>query len=74
MMNDNAIFDENGVETISIFSKKTHFFRFFRLFSKNPKKFSGPFWPQKNEHHNFFRHFLKCRRIYSKEENIFKKK
>jgi hypothetical protein len=54
MMNGNTTFDENGRETISFFSKKTHFLRFFRLFSENPKKFSGPFWPQKNEHHSFF--------------------
>jgi hypothetical protein len=59
MITGNATFDENGGETISIFSKKTHFFRFFRLFSENPKKFSGSFWPQKNEHHNFFHHFFK---------------
>ena len=58
MMSGNATFDENVVETISIFPKKTNFLRFFRLFSENPKKFSGPFWPPKNEHHNFFRHFF----------------
>jgi len=58
MLKGNATLSENGPETISIFSKKTHFFRFFRLFSKNPKKLSGPFWPQKNEHHNFFRRFF----------------
>jgi hypothetical protein len=58
MMNRNATFDEIGPETISFFPKKTHFFRFFRLFSENPKKFSGSFWPPKNEHHNFFRHFF----------------
>jgi hypothetical protein len=74
MMNDNATFDENVSETISFFPKKTHFFRFFRLFSENPKKFSGSFWPQKNEHHNFFRPFLKMLSIYSKEKIIFKKK
>ena len=74
MVNGNATFGENGSETISFFPKKTHFFRFFRLFSENPKKFSGPFWPQKNEHHNFFRPFLKIQSIYSKEKNISKKK
>ena len=74
MIIGNTTFNENGPETISIFPKKTHFFRFFRLFSENPKKFSGPFWPQKNEHHNFFRHFLKNLSTDSKEEYIFKKK
>jgi hypothetical protein len=58
MMNANTTWDKNAPETISFFSKKTHFFRFFRLFFENSKKFSGPFWPQKNEHHNFFRHFF----------------
>jgi hypothetical protein len=58
MLIGNTTFDENGPETISFFPKKTHFFRFFRLFSENPKKISGPFWPQKNEHHSFFRSFF----------------
>jgi hypothetical protein len=54
MIIGNTTFGENGPETISFFSKKTHFFRFFRLFSENPKKISGSFWTQKNEHHSFF--------------------
>ena len=74
MMNDNATLGENGPETISFFPKKTQKTRFFRLFSENPKKFSGPFWPPKNEHHNFFRPFLKNLSTDSKEEYIFKKK
>jgi hypothetical protein len=73
-MNDNVTLSENGHETISFFPKKTHFFRFFRLFSENSKIFSGPFWPQKNEHHIFFRHFFQSQSIYSKEKNSFKKK
>jgi hypothetical protein len=68
MMNDNATWDKNAPETISFFSKKTHFFRFFRLFFENSKKFSGPFWPQKNEHHNFFRHFfIKSKHLQSQK-------
>jgi hypothetical protein len=57
MINDNTTFGEIDLETISFFPKKTHFFRFFRLFSETSKKFSGSFWPQKNEHHSFFRPF-----------------
>jgi len=73
-MNDNATLGENGAETISFFPKKTHFFRFFRLFSENSKIFSGPFCPPKNEHHKFFQHFFQSQSIYSKEKNILKKK
>jgi hypothetical protein len=73
-MNDSATWGKNGPETISFFSKKTQFFRFFRLFSENSKNFSGPFCPPKNEHHNFFRLFFQSQSIYSKEKNIFKKK
>jgi len=58
MLNGNATFGESGPETISFFTKKMHFFRFFGLFSETPKKLSGPFWPPKNEHHSFFSHFF----------------
>ena len=61
-------------ETISFFSKKTHFFRFFGLFFENPKNFSGSFCPQKNEHHNFFRCFLKSQCIFSNILFFSKKK
>jgi hypothetical protein len=65
MLNGNATFYENGIETISFFSKKTHFFRFFRLFFRNSKKFPGPFCPQKNEHHRFFHVFFREQYIFN---------
>ena len=74
MMNGNTTFDENGVETISIFPNKTQKTRFFRLFSENPKKISGSFWPQKNERDNFFQPFFKIYCMYSKEKIFSKKK
>jgi hypothetical protein len=56
MSNGNTTCYQNVPETISIFPKKMQKMGFFRLFYENPKKFSGPFWPQKNEHHSFFGH------------------
>jgi hypothetical protein len=73
MLNGNATFGESMPETISIFTKKTHFFRFFGLFSKTPKKFSGPLWPQKNEHHSFFSHFFLDQCICN-DKKLFPKK
>ena len=72
--NDDTTLCENGADTISFFSKKTHFFRFFRLFSENSKIFSGPFCPPKNEHHSFFRHFLKSQSIFNNRKFFSKKK
>ena len=74
MMNGIITFRKNGYETISFFSKKTHFFRLFRLFYENSKKFSGPFWPPKNEHHNFFHVFFREQCMNGKEKNNFEKK
>ena len=54
MMSGNATFDENVVETISIFPKKTNFLRFFRLFSENPKNSQDRFGPQKTSITTFF--------------------
>ena len=74
MVNANTTLGENWAETISFFPKKTHFFRFFRLFSENSKFFSGPFCPPKNEHHSFFRHFFKSQSIRNHKKINFKKK
>ena len=74
MLKGNTTFRKNAPETISFFSKKTHFFRFFQLFSENPIFFSGSFWPPKNEHHNFFHIFFQEQCMNNKEKNNFEKK
>ena len=74
MLKGNTNLDENEHETISFFPNKPHFFRFFRLFSKNSFFFSGPFWPQKNEHHIFFSYFFWEQYIYNDKKLFSKKK
>ena len=79
-MNDDTTWDKNAPETISFFSKKTHFFRFFRLFFENSKKFSGPLFPKKTSITTFFNVFFEAaaisitKKIFSKKSDLFFRK
>jgi hypothetical protein len=73
MLNGNATFGESVPETISFFTKKTHFFRFFDFFLKTQKNSQDRFGPQKTSITGFF-HIFFATNAFTMTKNFFQNK
>jgi len=73
MLKGNATLSENGPETISFFSKKTHFSDFFDFFLKTPENSQDRFGPKKTSITTFFDVFFEFKASVVRGETFSKK-